>query len=371
MIFIIRKIKLELLWLIKLIRYNLKTKKGAIYIGCSGNKNLGDEIIFDSIKEFFKDELFLVRFPHVNKDSGRYFRNKIKNPDFIILGGGTLIRKGYNQGYLKNLNETLNKFPDTKLLVIGPGVSDPIFSKSINFPTNIEGWTKTLNTSSYLSVRGPHSLSTLNKWGLENVVEFKDPALCLFRSKKNIKKLRSKKIAINFANIGERIYGGNSKKLKTIYFDFVELLIINKWEVYLYPTTYYDLDYMLNDIGLSSLKGIKKFRFYNNINLSLNFLESVDLYVGERLHGVLFSACVSTPFLGLAYQPKTLDFLDSINLTEFCEKVDRIELFSLFNKVNEIYKDKISVQNLIFNNMKLATTIQSREIEKIKHILSL
>ena len=66
---------------------------------------------------------------------------------------------------------------------------------------------------------------------------------------------------INFANIGERIYGGNSKKLKTIYFDFVELLIINKWEVYLYPTTYYDLDYMLNDIGLSSLKGIKKIPF--------------------------------------------------------------------------------------------------------------
>ena len=55
----------------------------------------------------------------------------------------------------------------------------------------------------------------------------------------------------------------------------------------------------------------------------------------------------------------------------FCEKVDRIELFSLFDKINEIYKDKISVQNLIFNNMKLATTIQSREIEKIKKILSL
>jgi polysaccharide pyruvyl transferase WcaK-like protein len=361
MILIIRKIKLELLWLIKFIRYYLKTKNRAIYIGCSGNKNLGDEIIFDSIKEFFKDELFLVRFPHVNKNLGSYFRSKIKNPDFIILGGGTLIRKGYNQGYLKNLNETINKFPDSKLLVIGPGVSDPIFSKSINFPTNIEGWTKTLITSLYLSVRGPRSLATLNKWGLENVVEFKDPALSLFRSNKIIKKPRSKKIAINFANIGERIYGGNSKKLKTIYFDFVELLIINKWEVYLYPTTYYDLDYMLNDIGLSSLKGIEKFHSYNNINL----------YVGERLHGVLFSACVSTPFFGLAYQPKTLDFLDSINLTEFCEKVDRIELFSLFDKINEIYKDKISVQNLIFNNMKLATTIQSREIEKIKKILSL
>ena len=58
MILLIRKIKLELLWLIKFIRYYLKTKNRAIYIGCSGNKNLGDEIIFDSIKEFFKDEYF-------------------------------------------------------------------------------------------------------------------------------------------------------------------------------------------------------------------------------------------------------------------------------------------------------------------------
>ena len=135
------------------------------------------------------------------------------------------------------------------------------------------------------------------------------------------------------------------------------------------------LDAIINENGgpktIQHRNAIKQSVSINNINLSLNFLESVDLYVGERLHGVLFSACVSTPFFGLAYQPKTLDFLDSINLTEFCEKVDRIELFSLFDKINEIYKDKISVQNLIFNNMKLATTIQSREIEKIKKILSL
>ena len=43
--------------------------------------------------------------PKSKPEVDQHFRSKIKNPDFIILGGGTLIRKGYNQGYLKNLNE--------------------------------------------------------------------------------------------------------------------------------------------------------------------------------------------------------------------------------------------------------------------------
>lgn len=369
MLKLVNRIIKEFLALTKVLRYFLTSKKKGVYFGCTGNNNLGDEVIYDEIKRLLSDSLCICNFPYYNKYIGARSRKLIKQTDYIILGGGTIIRKRANESYLRGLLQLTKQFPKAKILIIGPGVAEPDFANYIGFPIDIESWTKFLNKTKFLSVRGPRSVDLLKSWGIQNVYEFKDPAISLFR--KTIKnKTKSKKIALNFADIGDRIYGRNPKVLIEKIYEFVEELVLNNWNIYLYPTTSSDLSYMLNVIGLKNFTNIQLFENYTDAEKSLDFLESIDLFVGQRLHGVIFSACVSTPFYALGYEPKIFDFLESVNLASLCTKVDEVEVSDVLNKIKDIYTNLDSNQNEIYKQMQIAFNHQNECVNMLKNIIN-
>ena len=225
-----------------------------------------------------------------------------------------------------------------------------------------------LNKALYVSVRGPQSVAVLSKLGVKNVFEFKDPAINLFKDISGGNQ-KSKKIAVNFADIGDRIYGRNELSLKENCYNFIKELLLDNWDVNLYSTTGTDLNYMLNDLGLREFKSINIFKGYENINKSLDFLKNMDLLVGQRLHSIVFATCVGTPFFALAYEPKTFDFLESVKLEKYGVRVDDLDLSHSMKSIRYLYDNLNVVSEEIKIKLKEAYSQQSINFNRIKKII--
>lgn len=337
------------------------SKKIALYVGCTRMGNLGDEAIFDALKELVGPEVFLYEIPYHNPTAGNFLRKIFfKKPDFIILGGGTIIRKAANESYLRILNRLSLEWPESKIIILGPGVANPEFAKYIGFPIDINGWSTLLNKATFISVRGVLSKKELDSWKTLTPVEiFHDPAIYFTKSAIKLKG-KKKKIAVNFADIGDRIYGKNKIVIESFALKIVEKLISENWEVYLYPTTKSDLNYMLNKIGLKKFYKIKIYDDYKNIDKSLCFLESMDVFLGQRLHSVIFSSTVFTPFHALEYEPKTSDFLNTLGLNDYLTRVDELDVNAIFDKINALYSQIENEQQVLFDKLTTAKAEQKK-----------
>lgn len=346
------------------IKYLFSSKKRALYVGCTRMGNLGDEAILLALKELVASDIFLYEIPYHNPTAGSFLRKLyFKKPDFIILGGGTIIRKAANESYLRILNRLSLDWPESKIVILGPGVANPDFAKYIGFPTDINGWSNLLNKAIFISVRGVLSKKELDAWGISSQVNiFHDPAI--YFTKNSIKtKEKKKKIGVNFADIGDRVYGRNKEVIEVFALKIVQKLLDQKWEVYLYPTTKSDLDYMLNQIGFKKFENIKVYDNYQNIGESLSFLETLDVFLGQRLHSIIFSGTVFTPFHALAYEPKTSDFLTTIGMGDYSTRVDELNVNSIFEKINILYTQLDKEQNLLFDKLTNAQAEQKKCID--------
>lgn len=361
----LEKIKNELTFLPSYFRILLTRKKRVVYVGCTGMDNLGDEAILEAIKLMFKDTFEFLEIVYANPNKGKMLQRILPSPDFIILGGGTIIKKGENESYLRILKMKISQWPKSKLLVIGPGVVDPQFAEYIGFPVDTIAWNKVLNKAFFLSVRGIHSRSELIKWGIQNEIKILHDPVVFFTKDSIIIKNPKKRIGINFACIGDRIYGRDTKQVKRFALQFVQELLNQKWEVILFPTTRSDISYMLDEIGLKKFKDIKIYEHYNNLNESMSMLESFDLLVGQRLHSIIFAATVGTPFIALSYEPKTLDFLDTIAMKSYDFRVDKLNCNEILGKVNHIYNHLENEQELLHKKMTRAKREQLQVIAEL------
>jgi polysaccharide pyruvyl transferase WcaK-like protein len=357
----INQLRAEFAYLPKNLGYLFSSKKKAIYIGCTGHENLGDEGILKAIRLMLQADFFLYDIFYPKPSSGRYLRKLlVKNPDYIILGGGTIIRKKASESYLKILLNVKKKYPKAKIAILGPGVADPDFANYIGFPVDIPNWKSFLKQSSFVAVRGTHSKKTLESWKLDNPVHiFHDPAVYFTRNSFN-KKSKNKKIGLNFANIGDRIFGKNNDLISEFALTFVRKLQEEGWEIYLYPTTPSDLFYMLEGIGLKNNKGMHIYSNYLKLDESLDFLESLDVFLGQRLHSIIFAATVGTPFFALEYEPKTSDFLDTINLLNYSCRVDQLDVDFVWEKIRNIYNNLETEQDLLKKKITEAKEDQLR-----------
>ena len=360
----------ELNQLPQALKYFTTSKKKALYVGCTGMSNLGDEAILYALRESLKANLMFYEIIYNKPDSGKYLRRFFSDPDFIILGGGTIIRKKSNESYLRILMILMKKYPSAKLVVLGPGVANPDFAESIGFPVDKLGWSKVLNKAFFISVRGMQSKRELESWNVNKSINIlHDPGI--YFTKKEVKsKPKRKKIGLNFADIGNRIYGGKQSNIEIFAYNFVEKLLYSGWDIHLYPTTDKDLEYMLESIGLKNFNQLNTYSNYTDINKSLDFLESLDVFVGQRLHSIIFSASVFTPFHALEYEPKTSDFIITSGLsTDYRTRVDNLNVDNIYNKVESLYHNQDMEQKKLEMNIKKINKEQIEVINKFRKII--
>ncbi|MGH2665079.1 polysaccharide pyruvyl transferase family protein [Flavobacterium sp.] len=362
----IKVIKQEFILFPQLLKYLFSSKKRAIYVGCTGMGNLGDEAILTALENYIADKIVLYEIPYKNPKAGHIARKWfVKNPDLIILGGGTIIKKGKKESYLKIINQQIQLYPDAQLAVLGPGVADEDFAKSFGFTIDTQSWKDFLDACSFVSVRGIQSKKQLEKWNVSSEINiFHDPAI-YYSKKEIIPKSKSKKIGINFAYIGNRIYGENPKLVEQFAKEIVGLLLKDNWSVFLYPTTKSDLDYMLNTIGLKEFKEISIYENYTDINKSLSFIESMDIFLGQRLHSIIFAANTFTPFHAIEYEPKTSDFLLTTGFEGYTSRTDLLDAQKVLNRINTLYESIDQEQQKIAGLMQVAKKEQEQCVQKL------
>lgn len=359
-------IKDELIMLPKLISYLFTNKKKAIYVGCTGMGNLGDEAIYQAIKHYLSSDIFIYALPYDNVNAGKIGRRWfLKNPDLIILGGGTIIKKGPKESYLKIIQNQVELYPKAKTIILGPGVADANFAGSNGDIVDVLAWKLFLDKSTFVSVRGELSKKQLELWEVKNEIYILHDPVVYYAKHAILPKNKSKKIAINFAFIGNKIYGKNPKLIEEFANGIVQLLIENGWEIFLYPTTKSDLNYMQNVIGLKKHKEIKVYEDYINIDKSLSFIESMDVFLGQRLHSIIFAACVYTPFHAIEYEPKTSDFLITTGFENYLTRTDNLNINKAFHTIIELYNNIDKEQEKSFQLVSFAKQEQKKYIKEM------
>jgi polysaccharide pyruvyl transferase WcaK-like protein len=366
-------IKYEFILLPQLLRYLLTFKKKVIYVGCTGMGNLGDEAVYRGIEKVLGKNAVLYNIlyskPSAGKIGRKYF---MKKPDYIMLGGGTIIKKGAHESYFKIFNDLHQKFPKSKLIVFGAGVADPVLAGEVGFPTDILSWSELLNKFDFIGVRGVLSQSLLKskEWNVSSEVNvLHDPAL--FYANKELKlKAKSKKIGINICDIIGRIYGHNAVGVENFANQLISKLIKGGWEIYLYPTVNSDINYMKRIINKDLLKEVKIYKDFSNLKASLSFFDTIDLFVGERLHSIIFSSITYTPFHAIEYESKTSDYLLTLGLHGYSIRTDELNPEKCIERINYLYDNIHDEQKKLFDACQKARQSQlecsQKLIDKLK-----
>lgn len=355
------QLRAEIAYLPKNLGYLFSSKKKAIYIGCIGHENLGDEVVYDAIQKVLGREFYLYPIFYVKPSSGKYLRRLIvKKPDVIILGGGTLIRKKISESYLRLFYKYHQKYPLAKLAVYGSGVGDTHLAAQIGFPTDVQNWKYILNKCKFIGVRGELSKKVLEEdWKVTTEINIlHDPAL-YFKKEKLKPKKKQKKIAINFCDMGGRLYGLDQAALETFAQNIIRALLAQGWNIFLYPTVASDLPYMKQILGPQLLAKVKDYKNYKDFQKSLSFLESMDVLIGQRLHSVIFAAISYTPFYAIEYEVKTSDFLNTLGLYNVSTRSDQLNVESVIENIDRIYSDLDNKQMELFNLIEIANQQQN------------
>ncbi|SHJ00411.1 Polysaccharide pyruvyl transferase family protein WcaK [Flavobacterium terrae] len=355
-------------YFLKYLKYVFSRKKRAIYIGCLGNNNLGDDAVYTGIVNMVKSKLVLYDINYAKVSSGSFFRKiYFPEPDYIILGGGTIIRKGKNESYLRLLNLFLDKYPNAKLLSLGAGVANTEFAQKIGFPTDIPAWIEFLNKCFFISIRGPLSKNILkNEWKINQEVEILyDPAI--FHNQTKEIKAKNKTIGINFCDIIGRIHGFNQEAVGVFAKSLTQKLLDEEWIIWLYPTTPNDINYMIKILGEDIVSKVNIYKNCLDLNKSIDFFNSIDLFVGMRLHAIVFSSLSSTPFFAIEYEQKTSDFLKSIDLEEYVIRTDSLDVDEVLKKIHDIYQNVDILQDSIYQKMLFA---KKEQVTRVKELLS-
>lgn len=312
----------------------------ALYYGWLGHNNLGDEALFHCVNELFKDGLTFSTSEEINR---LYFKEMLLGIfDMHFLGGGTLINR--NSTVLETLLEWHKRVP--KGIVFGSGVANEKFWQQFeDRQDRSHDWRDYLNSCHFVGVRGPDSLLYMQQLGVSKAVIIGDPVLYLGRDT-IVKKDQKKRIGLNFGNTRNKLWGKSDQLVENAMAALIRILLEKEWEISFFNVYTGDTQSHIDFIDRNNLKG--KIHFFDasdcSMDAALAYFDTVDVFVGEKLHASVFAACTYTPFIMLEYRPKCLDFMRSIDCEKFNYRTDELDADAIYSAVEELYQESWDVQ---------------------------
>jgi len=286
------------------------------YIGFLGHRNVGDEALYNAYRDYlFRDALLVA-----HDDFSPLAALSSLNPNRIVmLGGGTLINV---TPYLLELEKLVAR--NENFVVWGSGVADlSYWSQHAQHKDrgNADRWLEVLRRAGYVGVRGPRSVRTLTESGIKGVEMLGDPALSIPAAKRT-RRSSTQVVGINLGS-HDPVSGGDQR-----VFDSV-LALIPKLFAQGYEVEYFSLHRIDLEIGhsLKAKLGDARLRilpFDSDVDQTMSQLADMDYAIGQRLHATILACAQGTPNLSLSYQPKCLDFLESIDQAKLALPTDSI-----------------------------------------------
>lgn len=318
------------------------------YYGFLGDRNFGDELVYEAAKQLFAPNLLFPlkkRMPILHHLFFIFFKHKIAG---LVIGGGTLIGKNFNF-FDKFFNSLASGKP---IFLHGTGVREgQIYHKE---------WGGIFNKEVYGGIRGPLSMEKLNALNIGSRI-VGDAAFTLVNNEQFLKKRKkSNKVLINFGS--HRTFDGETNS-RTEVKKFIEYLLNKGFQVQYLP--FHGIDVQL---GLNLKKNFPQIIL---LEIPVNYLTTLKIFensrfaVGERLHFNIMASLAGCPFLSVNYGDKHEDFLTSLNKSQFGSTP---QLLSFQNLVKAFSRNSFS-QNVKFeviNNFKeIQRTEKDRFMENV------
>lgn len=296
------------------------------YVGWLGHQNMGDEALYIAIRKTFRKYSFAPSL-----------HNEYSNITFF--GGGTIL-----PSWCKSIR------PSKYNYVFGSGVRDPDFWG--RFDSVIINRLKRFKFR-LLGVRDNFSKSMLEEWGIDSEV-IGDP--CLSFETESSEKRDDLRIAINIGSDG-LIWGQNEERVLREIVKVCRILKKSGYKLILVPLNIKDINYINT---LSSQTGIDVLRNWSDIDSVLNLLSSCKLMIGERLHSLVFSASVYTPFISLEYRPKCKHFSETVGFSKYGIRTDKINAHKIIEMSYDIMDNWNKMNRILEREVKSYRKIQSK-----------
>jgi polysaccharide pyruvyl transferase WcaK-like protein len=337
------------------------------YIGCLGDRNMGDEFLYQSIQQLFPQ---LILTPYFTNKMALWER--VLNSPFFqgsVLGGGTLIRGIHqiNRSYYFDFLDAQRKYPPG--IVFGAGVANPEFwCRTIGFRDLRKQWCDLLSSSLYVGVRGPISQHLLAECGYHNAEIIGDPALSLAEDSYKSKEGK-KHLGLNIGVSNGNVWGDECDILEKVI-QFGEIMMNRGWRISFFPVWHKDLEYIMEAVRRLRNDSLSIFTNYLSISKTLEFLTSCDVFVGEKLHSVVLAHCSRTPSIMLEYRPKCRDYMKSMDLEHLNIRTDQIDTDRLVYQVEELYERNAEMQEHIDKKVHHYKKLQHKKAKMITEMLT-
>lgn len=311
------------------------------YVGWTGHHNMGDEAMLQAVTALFD-------WAEIQTQGDR--------ADLLMLGGGTLI----NRGYLRQLRPLDS--PNLERVAFGPGVANPEYWGEPKEDT--ADWVDFLDSCAYVGVRGPMSADLLRDWGLRRELEVVgDPALSL-RPSPGIERVDGRVIVCPAWSRG--LLWGDSDDVVIDAFARLTRELLDRghdtWVLSCFPG---DDRHIIDMMRRADAADLPFMAAHDEPAHALDLMASAELAVSERLHGAVLAAAAGTVPVMVEYRPKLRDFAQSIGLDDLALRTDQLRGGALSELALDAFERRWSLADVMTDRVDHYRTLQARAARAI------
>jgi hypothetical protein len=346
-------------------RLLLPSARRLAYFGWAGHGNAGDEAIY-AANELAFGAWRLVQVPS-RPATLRLLDAAAPGPLVrgALVGGGTVI--GW-RGYRETIEQLIGRRAELPSFVLGAGVQDPVDlpgGDPAALRGELERWARLLRRFDVVTVRGPRSQALLAELGIEAEV-VGDPALLVADAP-----ARSPyEPGVLGLNVGAppRAWGSRDVLVERLA-SFGRRLTQRGWRIRLVPLWERDLA-CTREVAERIGAGAEPAPGAPELGASLAAVGACHVFVGLRLHSVVFAAGLSVPSVMLAYAPKCVDFQRSIGALDHTMRTDALDPDVLVEHVEELARNRDRESAALAHRVAAARSELRAAIERIERVLT-
>lgn len=385
----------KLIWLISCKKNKDRKKeiKTLAWFGAYGNTNIGDDLVFFSLKEYVPKNVIInlscrQRHPTTTYGVNTFYRKDkllckkiIKQSDALWIGGGGLFEcyaNSYSEGWvIGHLEPLVFAFHYGKPYgIIGVGCNNkPIPNPIVRFI-----FRKICNSADLIITRDEKSKIGFENNGVinEHLYASFDPVINCFRPLENKKQ--------HIVTIGilawpfymwphfhtkmslEEIYDSMTPERIAKHKQFLsELEILIEALRHLnynvvFPVFHFSDTILMQELNIEYEKKIP------NIEQYLSQIKDCDLVISMRYHGLITSVLCGKPAISISVQEKMFAFTDNFNISQNEIKIEDFScesILGIVDRINVNYQEECSnLRSILISKQKEIKKLYMREMSR-------